>query len=88
MGHDINIAFIGAYSIYSTYTPAFFSTSAKIGTVLLTGLLIIRNIALGHALAQTSARDFTMEALVLKRSSLVIPMGRWVGTYGWVSGLK
>mmetsp|Transcript_111981 Transcript_111981/g.219512 ORF Transcript_111981/g.219512 Transcript_111981/m.219512 type:complete len:213 (-) Transcript_111981:130-768(-) len=55
------------------YTPCFFKVSAKIGTVEFTGLLITRNIASGQEVAQASARPITIPALVLNRSSLVIP---------------
>lgn len=40
------------------------------GTVELTGLEMIRKQALGQLLAHCSAIPFTMEAFVLKRSSL------------------
>ena len=45
-------------------------TSAKIGTVELTGLEMIRKHALGQLLEHWSAIPFTIDALVLKRSSL------------------
>ena len=47
--------------------------SAKIGTVELTGLAMIKNIASGQCAAQASASPDTMPAFVLKRSSRVIP---------------
>lgn len=49
------------------------SPSAKIGTVELTGLDIIKKMAEGQCFAQASASPETMPALVLKRSSRVIP---------------
>jgi hypothetical protein len=48
-------------------------TSAKIGTVLLTGLAMMRNRAVGQLLAQAFAMSLTMPALVLNRSSRVMP---------------
>merc|ERR1712223_2048470 len=55
------------------YTPAFLYTSAAMGTVELTGLEMMPTMASGHTLAAASAKVATMEALVLKRSSLVMP---------------
>lgn len=46
------------------------------GTVELTGLVMMHTMADGQALADASHRLFTMPALVLKRSSRVIPVGR------------
>ena len=45
-------------------------TSAKMGTVELTGLEMMRKQAFGQLLEHCSAMPLTMEALVLKRSSL------------------
>lgn len=45
-------------------------TSAKIGTVELTGLEMMRKQAFGQLLAHCSAMPFTMEAFVLNKSSL------------------
>ena len=53
--------------------PARLKTSAAIGTVLLTGLLMIATHASGHAWAMPSHRPATMPALMLKRSSRVMP---------------
>lgn len=53
--------------------PAFLKTSAAIGTVEFTGLLIKFTIALGQHLAIPSQRVLTIPAFILKRSSLVIP---------------
>ena len=47
--------------------------SAKMGTVEFTGLEMIKNMAEGQYFAQASASPETMPALVLKRSSRVIP---------------
>ena len=49
------------------------SPSAKIGTVEFTGLEMIKKMAEGQCFAQASASPETMPALVLKRSSRVIP---------------
>lgn len=46
------------------------STSAKMGTVELTGLEMIRKHALGQLLAHCSAIPFTIDAFVLNKSSL------------------
>jgi len=56
-----------------SYVPAFLKTSAAIGTVELTGLLITFTIALGQQFAIPSQRVRTIPALMLNRSSLVIP---------------
>mmetsp|Transcript_79572 Transcript_79572/g.221301 ORF Transcript_79572/g.221301 Transcript_79572/m.221301 type:complete len:200 (-) Transcript_79572:173-772(-) len=55
------------------YTPAALSVSATMGTVLFTGLEMMSRCALGQCLAAPAARALTMEALVLKRSSRVMP---------------
>ena len=47
-----------------SYTPAFFNTSAKIGTVELTGLEITRMNAFGHALEMEWARVAQIPALI------------------------
>ena len=49
------------------------SASAAIGTVELTGLEMMAVMAPGQVLATPSVSAFTMEALVLKRSSRVMP---------------
>jgi hypothetical protein len=48
-------------------------TSQAMGTVELTGLEMIVRMAFGHASAQAATRLRTMEPLVLKRSSRVMP---------------
>lgn len=53
--------------------PARLNTSAAIGTVELTGLLMIATHASGHAAAIPSHRVATMPALMLNRSSRVMP---------------
>jgi hypothetical protein len=58
--------------LLGSYTPAFLNISAAMGTVELTGLEMMAIMALGHTLAAALARLATMEALVLKRSSLTI----------------
>lgn len=45
-------------------TPAFLKTSAKMGTVELTGLEMMQIMALGQCSAHALARSRTMEALV------------------------
>ncbi|KAJ6290505.1 hypothetical protein OIU76_028129 [Salix suchowensis] len=60
-------------SFFGSYTPFFFKTSAAIGTVELTGLLIMWMKASGQLSATASTKVFTMLALMLKRSSRVIP---------------
>mmetsp|Transcript_35815 Transcript_35815/g.41783 ORF Transcript_35815/g.41783 Transcript_35815/m.41783 type:complete len:246 (-) Transcript_35815:247-984(-) len=60
-------------SLRGSNTPAFFSTSAAMGTVLLTGFEMIPIIAFGHVRAHSSARLFTIDAFVLNRSSRVMP---------------
>mmetsp|Transcript_13014 Transcript_13014/g.33529 ORF Transcript_13014/g.33529 Transcript_13014/m.33529 type:complete len:318 (+) Transcript_13014:249-1202(+) len=60
-------------SFLGLYTPFDFSTSAAIGTVELTGLEMIRMAALGQASAQPATKFFTMPALMLNRSSRVMP---------------
>mmetsp|Transcript_9092 Transcript_9092/g.18826 ORF Transcript_9092/g.18826 Transcript_9092/m.18826 type:complete len:258 (+) Transcript_9092:820-1593(+) len=56
-----------------SYTPRAFSTSATMGTVEFTGLEMMLMTARGHTFATPSARVLTMPALVLKRSSRVMP---------------
>uniref|UniRef100_A0A0A9EUG6 Pco104294 n=1 Tax=Arundo donax TaxID=35708 RepID=A0A0A9EUG6_ARUDO len=56
-----------------SYVPAFLKTSAAMGTVELTGLLITSTIALGQHFAIPSQRVRTIPALMLNKSSLVIP---------------
>ena len=46
------------------------------GTVELTGFVMMHIIAEGQALAAAAHKLFTMPALVLNRSSRVIPVGR------------
>lgn len=58
---------------FGSYTPCFLNTSATIGTVLLTGLAMMHSIAFGQCLAAASARFLTIVALVLNKSSLVMP---------------
>jgi len=55
-------------TFFALYTPIFFKVSANIGTVELTGLLIIKNIASGQNFPHASASPLTMPAFVLKRS--------------------
>lgn len=45
------------------------------GTVELTGFVMMQIMAVGEALAAAAHRLFTMPALVLNRSSRVIPVG-------------
>merc|ERR1719341_2774272 len=59
--------------VLGLYTPAFLNTSAAMGTVEFTGLEMMAIMASGQTLAAAPARVATMEALVLKRSSLVMP---------------
>jgi hypothetical protein len=49
---------------FSSNTPSFFRTSAKIGTVELTGFEMMATRALGQALATALARSRTIPALV------------------------
>src|SRR6185369_16633184 len=70
-------------SFLGLYTPARRKTSAQMGTVELTGLLMTRMLASGHDSAQALARSRTMEALVLKRSSRVMP-----GLRGTPAGMR
>lgn len=51
----------------------FFKTSAAIGMVELTGLVMMPMNALGHTLAQAVTKSLTMLAFVLNKSSLVMP---------------
>merc|ERR1719509_260951 len=60
-------------SFLGLYTPAILKTSATMGTVELTGLVMTAIMAVGQTLAAAAARVATMEALVTNRSSLVIP---------------
>lgn len=55
------------------YTPARLKISAAIGTVELTGLEMMHTQASGHVDAMASHRTATMPALMLKRSSRVMP---------------
>merc|ERR1719339_29867 len=59
--------------VLGLYTPAFLNTSVAMGTVELTGLEMMAIMAVGHTLAAAAAIVATMEALVLNRSSLVMP---------------
>ena len=54
-----------------SYTPAFLSTSAKIGTVELTGLEMTRMNALGQALAMEDARVAQIPALICGRQDML-----------------
>ena len=54
-------------------TPAALYTSLQMGTVELTGLEIMFRMALGQISAHFSARPLTIPALILNRSSLVMP---------------
>merc|ERR1719154_593760 len=58
--------------VLGLYTPAFLNTSVAMGTVELTGLDMMAIMAVGHTLA-AAAIVATMDALVLNRSSLVMP---------------
>lgn len=60
-------------SRFGSKVPALLKTSAAIGTVEFTGLLIKLTIAFGQHLAIPSQRVLTIPALMLNRSSLVIP---------------
>ena len=60
-------------SRFGSKVPAFLKTSAAIGTVELTGLLITLTIAFGQHLTIPSQSVLTIPALMLNRSSLVIP---------------
>ena len=60
-------------SFFGSYTPAALSTSAAIGTVELTGFEMMLTTALGQCCATATASAWTMPALMLKRSSRVIP---------------
>ena len=53
--------------------PFCFSTSAAIGTVELTGLEMMLSSARGHASAHAATRSRTIPALILNRSSRVMP---------------
>lgn len=56
-----------------TFSRFLFFTSEAIGTVELTGLEMIQSMASGQALEAASARDMAIPALMLKRSSRVMP---------------
>ncbi len=56
-----------------SYTPSAFRTSAASGTVELTGLVIMQIHALGQVFAQLRTRLAIMLALMLNKSSRVIP---------------
>ncbi len=60
-------------SLFLSYTPAFFSTSAAIATVVFTGLVMIPIHAFGQVLATCCTRFFTIPALTLNRSERSIP---------------
>merc|ERR1712200_119590 len=60
-------------TLLGSRVPAFLKISQAMGTVELTGLEMMAIMALGHTLAAAAARLATMDALVLKRSSLVMP---------------
>lgn len=60
-------------SFLGSKVPAILKTSAAIGTVEFTGLLIMLTMALGQHLAIPSHKVFTIPAFMLKRSSLVMP---------------
>jgi hypothetical protein len=60
-------------SFLASNTPAAFRTSAAMGTVEFTGLEMTKTNALGQNCATPSMRPLTMPALILKRSSRVIP---------------
>lgn len=64
-----------------SYTPLDLKISAAIGTVELTGLEMMCSCALGQWSAAASARALTIPALMLNRSSRVIP-----GLRGCVEG--
>ena len=58
---------------FGSYTPASLSTSAAMGTVEFTGLLMMFIIARGQCLATPSIKVRTIPALILNKSSLVMP---------------
>ena len=60
-------------SLLGSNTPCFLSTSAMIGMVELTGFETTSMKALGTMVIMPVARSHTMLALILKRSSLVLP---------------
>lgn len=64
-------------SFFGLKTPASLSTSAAMGTVLLTGLEMTRMYAEGQCSTQPLIRSRTMPALILKRSSRVMPGLPW-----------
>ena len=60
-------------NLFLSYTPAFFSTSAAMATVVLTGLVMIPMQAFGAVLAICCTRFFTIPALTLNRSERSMP---------------
>mmetsp|Transcript_36749 Transcript_36749/g.55476 ORF Transcript_36749/g.55476 Transcript_36749/m.55476 type:complete len:222 (+) Transcript_36749:579-1244(+) len=60
-------------NLLGSKTPAAFKTSAAMGTVEFTGLEMMRMQALGQALAQPATKFFTILALMLNKSSRVMP---------------
>ena len=71
-GRRRGFAEAGTYRLGSK-TPAALRTSAVMGTVELTGLDITQTNALGQYSAMATAMSRTIPALMLKRSSRVIP---------------
>lgn len=61
------------YQGSDAYILTFFMTSVAIGTMELTGLVMMAKIALGLFLAMEMARSRTIDAFTLKRSSRVMP---------------
>ena len=57
-------------NLLGSKTPCFFKTSAKMGTVELTGLEMMRTMAEGACSAVALARSRTIEALVFYRHEL------------------
>lgn len=60
--------------IINNQKPTFFKTSEAIGTVELTGFEMMPISALGATSAAACAKSRTIDAFVLKRSSLVMPV--------------
>ena len=60
-------------TLLGSRVPAFLKISQAMGTVELTGLEMMAIMALGQTLAAAWQMVATMEALVLNRSSLVMP---------------
>mmetsp|Transcript_1317 Transcript_1317/g.2940 ORF Transcript_1317/g.2940 Transcript_1317/m.2940 type:complete len:233 (-) Transcript_1317:159-857(-) len=58
---------------FGLYTPCFLSTSAQMGTMEFTGLEMMSIMASGQFFAQAAASPALIDALILNRSSLVIP---------------